>query len=74
MRKDDQMLDEVAKVALADATHVDGYFRLWGKVMTDRLEATPMDDLPCGHPWVDGQRRWVDGQPTEDIVCRVCAP
>jgi Competence protein CoiA-like family len=32
----------------------------------------PMPDQPCGHRWEDGQRVWVDHQPTDEIRCRKC--
>jgi hypothetical protein len=74
MRDDDRMLNDAARAVLAGGARREDYGRLWTAVMDERRGelAQEVAAQECGHPWVDGLRRWVDGQPTSETVCRIC--
>jgi hypothetical protein len=74
MREDDRKLDDVAQAVLAGRVSRDNYRRLWLVVMGERRReiGAECEVQECGHPWADGLRRWVEGQPTAVILCRIC--
>lgn len=74
MRDDDRLLDEAAADALRGDITGGDYHQVWRAVMNERARemAASLSDQVCGHPWVEGRRRWDGGRPTPALICRHC--